>query len=166
MVEASAVSHAAAGAVPLRVSNLQCVYCPLTVRAPRSWPLVRESMRVQGDRPPPAAPLRETGVAQVMTSTKVDKHPTAFTATGLPILQVALNVKQMTARLAPLLRPLAGPTPPAVAYARLLAYKQGNRGTIRYQVTGLDLPAAADDDGRPGSVSVLGKLYPQPNQAQ
>ena len=44
-----------------------------------------------------ARPLRETGVAEVMTSTKVDKHPTAFTATGLPILQVALNVRQMTA---------------------------------------------------------------------
>ena len=44
-----------------------------------------------------------------MTSTKVDKHPTAFTATGLPILQVALNVRQMTAGLAPLLAPLAAP---------------------------------------------------------
>ena len=123
-------------------------------------------MRVQGERPPPAVPLRETGVAQVMTSTKVDKHPTAFTATGLPILQIALNIKQMTARLAPLLPPLAGSTPPAVAYARLLAYKQGNRGTIRYQMTGVDLPAATDDDGRPGSVPVLGKLYPQASQAQ
>jgi hypothetical protein len=121
---------------------------------------------VPGERPAPAVPLRETGVAQMMTSTKVDKHPTAFTATGLPILQVALNVKQMTARLAPLLQPLADSTPPAVAYARLLAYKQGNRGTVRYEVTGLDQPAPPDPDVRPGALAVLGKLYPQAGQAQ
>ncbi|HVD14796.1 MAG TPA: phosphotransferase [Actinomycetota bacterium] len=117
-----------------------------------------------GEHQQPAPPLRETGVAQVMTSTKVDQHPTAFTATGLPILQVALNVKQMTARLAPLLHPLTaangdGPTP-AVSYARLLAYKQGNRGTIHYDVTGLD----TTDSGGVGAL--LGKLYPQPSQAQ
>jgi aminoglycoside phosphotransferase (APT) family kinase protein len=114
---------------------------------------------VPGEHQQPAPPLRETGVAQVMTSTKVDQHPTAFTATGLPILQVALNVKQMTARLAPLLHPLTtgngdGPAP-AVSYARLLAYKQGNRGTIRYDVTGLGADSA-----------LLGKLYPQQSQAQ
>jgi len=102
----------------------------------------------------------------MMTSTKVDKHPTAFTATGLPILQVALNVKQMTARLAPLLQPIADSAPPAVAYARLLAYKQGNRGTIRYEVTGLDPNIPAEPDGRPGAATVLGKLYPQAAQAQ
>jgi aminoglycoside phosphotransferase (APT) family kinase protein len=119
---------------------------------------------VPGERLQPAPRLRETGVAQVMTSTKVDQHPTAFTATGLPILQVALNVKQMTARLAPLLGPLAAATAdgpaPAVSYARLLAYKQGNRGAIRYDVTGLD----AADGGVPGAL--LGKLYPQASQAQ
>jgi aminoglycoside phosphotransferase (APT) family kinase protein len=118
---------------------------------------------VPGERQQPAPPLRETGVAQVMTSTKVDQHPTAFTATGLPILQVALNVKQMTARLAPLLHPLTagnGDSPsPAVSYARLLAYKQGNRGTIRYDVTGLG-------GGDLGGGALLGKLYPQPSQAQ
>jgi aminoglycoside phosphotransferase (APT) family kinase protein len=119
---------------------------------------------VPGERQQPAPPLRETGVAQVMTSTKVDKHPTAFTATGLPILQVALNVKQMTARLAPLLSPLTGANGDgpvaAVSYARLLAYKQGNRGAIRYDVTGL----GAADPG--GGGALLGKLYPQASQAQ
>jgi aminoglycoside phosphotransferase (APT) family kinase protein len=120
---------------------------------------------VPGEHQQPAPPLRETGVAQVMTSTKVDQHPTAFTATGLPILQVALNVKQMTARLAPLLHPLTagnGDSPaPAVSYARLLAYKQGNRGTIRYDVTGLGV---TDEGAEPAAL--LGKLYPQPSQAQ
>jgi hypothetical protein len=101
-----------------------------------------------------------------MTSTRVDKHPTAFTATGLPVLRVALNVKQMSARLAPLLEPLADSAPSAVAYAKLLAYKQGNRGTIRYEVTGLDPAVPAGPDARAGTVAVLGKLYPQAGQAQ
>jgi hypothetical protein len=90
-----------------------------------------------------------------MTSTSVGKHPTALHLTGLPILQVALNVQRMTGKLAPLLAALAGPDgPPPVTYARLLAYKQGNRGTIRYQVA---------TEG--GPTTVLGKLYPQPGQA-
>ncbi len=90
-----------------------------------------------------------------MTSTSVGKHPTALHLTGLPILQVALNVQRMTDKLAPLLEALAGPDgPPPVTYARLLAYKQGNRGTIRYQVA---------TEG--GPTTVLGKLYPQPGQA-
>jgi aminoglycoside phosphotransferase (APT) family kinase protein len=90
-----------------------------------------------------------------MTSTSVGKHPTALHLTGLPILQVVLNVERMTEKLAPLLVPLAGPDgPPPVTYAKLLAYKQGNRGTIRYQVA---------TEGSP--TTVLGKLYPQASQA-
>ena len=121
-----------------------------------------------GEHPRSARPLRETGVAQVMTSTKVDKHPTAFTATGLPILQVALNVKQMTARLAPLLAPLAAggdADGPAVRYARLLAYKQGNRGTVHYDVTGL-APGSNGHAGAAAPLVLVGKLYPQATQAQ
>jgi aminoglycoside phosphotransferase (APT) family kinase protein len=149
----------------------------------RSWPLtppdgnlqlkggpsstVARGVPVAGEHPRSARPLRETGVAEVMTSTKVDKHPTAFTATGLPILQVALNVRQMTARLAPLLAPLAAPGDadgPAVRYARLLAYKQGNRGTVHYDVTGL----APGSNGHAGDAPLVlvGKLYPQASQAQ
>jgi len=113
------------------------------------------------DLPPAASPPgpapRETGIAQVMTSTSVGKHPTAFHATGLPILQVALNVQRMSAILGPLLAPLArSEAPPAVFYAKLLAYKQGNRGTVRYEVDGIG-------DTR---TVVLGKLYPQVVQAQ
>jgi aminoglycoside phosphotransferase (APT) family kinase protein len=106
--------------------------------------------------PPQAPPKRETSIAQVMTSTSVGKHPSGLIATGLPILQAALNVELMTARLTTLLRPLAasGP-PPVITYARLLAYKQGNRGAIRYELGG------TDEDG----VSALGKLYPQAEQA-
>jgi aminoglycoside phosphotransferase (APT) family kinase protein len=126
---------------------------------------------VPGEPSRSARPLRETGVAQVMTSTRVDKHPTAFTATGLPILQVALNVKQMTARLAPLLATMAtagADDAPAVRYARLLAYKQGNRGTIHYDVSGLG-PGGSGGNGHGDDISrlvLVGKLYPQATQAQ
>src|SRR6266508_784007 len=41
--------------------------------------------------------LRETNIASVMTSTSIHKNPTAFHSTRLPILEVALNVKQATA---------------------------------------------------------------------
>lgn len=99
-------------------------------------------------------PLRETRVAQVMTSTSVGQHPTAFRETGLPILRVALDVDLMGPVLAPLLAPLSRPgETPHLRYARLMAYKKGHRGTIQYEVT---------LGGRP--VTVLGKFYPQPAQ--
>jgi hypothetical protein len=105
----------------------------------------------------PRAPLRETGVAQVMTSTRFGKHPTAFTATGLPILRLALDVHSMDPALTPLLTALdsslAG-RPPRLAYARLLAYKKGNRGIISYSF----------EDAGGAVLTVLGKLYPQPTQ--
>ena len=98
---------------------------------------------------------RETGIAQVMTSTSVGRHPTALGLTGLPILTVALDAVAMTARLAPLLEPLAPPGGrPRVAYARLLAYKRGNRGAIEYSLEGAD-----------GHERVFGKLYPHPGRA-
>ena len=107
--------------------------------------------------PPLGPPVRETGIAQVMTSTSVGNHPGEFLATGLPILQVALNVGRMSANLGPLLAPLAqSASRPTVTYAKLLAYKQGNRGTVRYEVDGIG-------DAR---TVVLGKLYPQLVQAQ
>lgn len=92
--------------------------------------------------------LRETGVAKVMTSTSFDRHPTAFHATGLPILRVALDVERMTELLEPLLQPLGGPGG-SVRYAKLLDYKRGNRGLVRYNVRTASGPAV-----------VLGKLYP------
>ena len=116
-------------------------------------------MAQQPDEPGtrPAGDMRETSVARVMTSTSIDKHPTAFFNTGLPILQVALDVAQMNAHLGPMLQPIArqGVTP-GVTYAKLLAYKQGNRGLIQYAVAG----AARGEGGL-----VLGKLYPDVSQA-
>ncbi|GIV96822.1 MAG: hypothetical protein KatS3mg057_1479 [Herpetosiphonaceae bacterium] len=113
------------------------------------------------DRPDDAAErardmLRETGVARVMTSTSVDKHPTAFFHTGLPILRAALSPQMMSATLAPVLQPLSSNgSAPIISYAQLLAYKQGNRGLIRYELAG----AVRDD------LVVFGKLYPDPERA-
>jgi hypothetical protein len=115
-------------------------------------------MAQQPDEPGarPAGDMRETSVARVMTSTSIDKHPTAFSHTGLPILQVALDVAQMNTHLEPMLQPLAhNGSIPRVTYARLLAYKQGNRGLIEYAVAG----TARGEGG-----VVLGKLYPEVSQ--
>jgi hypothetical protein len=92
--------------------------------------------------------LRETSVAEVMTSTTFDRHPTAFRATGLPILRVALDVERMTVLLKPLLQALGDPDA-SVQYARLLDYKRGNRGLVRYNLRTASGPAV-----------VVGKLYP------
>jgi hypothetical protein len=98
-----------------------------------------------------AKELRETGITHVMTSTSFGKHPLAWSHTGLPILEIGLNIAEMNGRLQPLLEPLTGAGHSAtVSYAKLLAYQQGNRGVIRYEVSGL---AAGDSP-------VLGKLYP------
>ena len=65
---------------------------------------------------------------------------------------------QMTAHLEPLLAALAraGQTP-SVTYAKLIAYKQGNRGLISYEVTGTEYGEQH---------VVFGKLYPELNQAE
>jgi hypothetical protein len=102
--------------------------------------------------------LRETAVVRVMTSTSAHKHVTAFRSAQLPILDVTLDVARMSEMLRPLLQVLAARgEEPAVSYAKLLAYKQGNRGLLRYEVTGTGAPEALD---------VYGKLFGDLNQAE
>lgn len=108
------------------------------------------------EQPTPLKAMRETGIVNAMTSTSMHKHPTAFFNTRLPVLQVALNVEMMSEHLAPLLAPLAvAGAAPRVTYANLVAYKQGNRGLIRYQVMGTT---------RGEVCTVFGKLYPDLGQ--
>src|SRR5215475_13920239 len=109
-------------------------------------------------QPKEKKPLRETNIASVMTSTSIHKNPTALHSTRLPILEVALNVERVTEELLPLLQPLvrAGATP-AITYAKLLAYKEGNRGLIRYEATGI---------GANDPCPVFGKLFPSISQAE
>jgi aminoglycoside phosphotransferase (APT) family kinase protein len=107
---------------------------------------------------PSGGDMRETGVVNVMTSTSIHKHPTAFFNTRLPVLEIALDVGQMTAHLEPLLAALAQPgQTPAVNYAKLIAYKQGNRGLISYEVTGTEYGEKH---------VVFGKLYPELGPAE
>lgn len=115
-------------------------------------------MSEPSDQPTTGASVRETGIADVMTSTSIHKHPTAFHNTQLPILQAALDVEHMSATLAPLLLPLApNGEAPTVRYAKLLAFKQGNRGLIRYELAGLD---------RPEPALAFGKIFPTLAQAE
>jgi Phosphotransferase enzyme family len=114
-------------------------------------------VEIVGDQmPSEARRFRESRIAQVLTSSKVHRHRSALFTTGLPILQVALNVEIMTGNLRPLVAALDhSRSVPEVTHANLVAYKQGNRGLIRYDVAGA---------GPEGAV-VLGKLYPDPSQA-
>jgi hypothetical protein len=116
------------------------------------------AVEILGDElPSESKRFRESRIAQVLTSSKVHSHRTALFTTGLPILQVALNVEVMTANLRPLVAALNHSTSvPEVIHANLVAYKQGNRGLIRYDVAGA--PPAA------GNV-LLGKLFPDPAKA-
>jgi hypothetical protein len=116
------------------------------------------AVEIVGDQmPSEARRFRESRIAQVLTSSKVHRHRSALFTTGLPILQVALNVEIMTSNLRPLVAALNhSSSAPEVTHANLVAYKQGNRGLIRYDVSGA---------GREAGPVVLGKLYPDPSQA-
>ena len=108
--------------------------------------------------PQAGSDIRETTIAQAMTSTGIHKHRTAFLNTRLPVLDVALNVEKMSAYLGPLVLPLARPdVVPAATYAKLLAYKQGNRGLIQYEIAGTTCGETC---------LIFGKLYPSADQAQ
>jgi aminoglycoside phosphotransferase (APT) family kinase protein len=64
----------------------------------------------------------------------------------------------MTAKTADLVKPLARPgATPAIEYAKLLAYKQGNRGLLHYEVGGTTYGETC---------IVYGKLYPDLSQAE
>jgi hypothetical protein len=92
----------------------------------------------------------------MLTSSRVDQHPTALFTTGLPILQIALNLGAMTRNLEALLEATNGSgAGREVAHANLVAYKQGNRGLIRYDLAGPEGPDV-----------ILGKLYPDPARAE
>jgi aminoglycoside phosphotransferase (APT) family kinase protein len=115
-------------------------------------------MSDQPEQQKPRKEMRETDVVKALRSTSIGKNPTAFFNTQLPVLQVALNVEMMTANMAKLIEPLARPgATAALSYAKLLAYKQGNRGLIHYEITGTTYGETC---------IVYGKLYPDLGQAE
>jgi hypothetical protein len=92
----------------------------------------------------------------MMTSSRIGEHPSALFTTGLPILQIALNPGVMSRNLEPILNAVNGASGHReVSHANLVAYKQGNRGLIRYDLSG----------GAGSGEVVLGKLFPDPGRA-
>ena len=97
---------------------------------------------------------RGTLVAHLSTATSMTKFPSTYVDREFPALWGALNADMMTDELGKILLSIACPDmTPMVRAARLLAYKPGKRGVIRYDLAGMDC--------RDDSV-VFGKIYPEP----
>jgi aminoglycoside phosphotransferase (APT) family kinase protein len=97
---------------------------------------------------------RGTLIAHLTTSTNKTKFPATFIDKEFPALWRALNAEMMNDDLHKVIEPLACDSlAPSVRQAKLLAYKPGKRGVIRYDLEGIDCR---------GRGSVFGKLYPEP----
>jgi hypothetical protein len=129
----------------------------------REWPLVihlidaanaalREEVEI--GRSGVEQDWRGTLVAHLSTSTSMTKFPATYVDKEFPALWGALNADMMTEELSQILVSLACANMlPSVQRARLLAYKPGKRGVIRYDLGGVEC--------RERSV-VFGKIYPEP----
>jgi aminoglycoside phosphotransferase (APT) family kinase protein len=99
--------------------------------------------------------LKGTLVAHLRTASSKTKFPRVFEDKPFPALWSALNAEIMDENLAPILKNVVcSDTSSRVVYqVKLLAYKPGKRGVIRYD---LDQMECQKD------FSVYGKLYPEP----
>lgn len=98
---------------------------------------------------------RGTLVAHLTTSTSTTKFPATYVDKEFPALWGALNAEMMTDELGQILLSMACTNMlPAVSRARLLAYKPGKRGVIRYDLVGTEC--------RQDRQMIFGKLYPEP----
>lgn len=102
--------------------------------------------------------VRRRQILHLTTATSATKFPAAFIDTEFPALWYALNAEMMNDNLVPLLRSIdcLGESV-LMCSAKLLAYKPGKRGVIRYEAT---------QHGCGDGWSVLGKLYPAPYLAE
>lgn len=92
------------------------------------------------------------------TSSQKTKFPAVFIDTEFPALWLALNAEMMDENISPLfISPQCLEHRPQVGGAKLLAYKPGKRGVIRYEFK---------DHACLENRSVFGKLYPEPNLAE
>lgn len=99
-----------------------------------------------------------TIVAHLRTASSKTKFPHTFEDKPFPALWSALNAEIMNADLAPMLGDVcSGSVARVVHRAKLLAYKPGKRGVIRYDLDQIDCQKYA---------SVYGKLYPEPYLAE
>ncbi len=98
--------------------------------------------------------LHGTLVAHLRTSSSKTKFPRVFEDKPFPALWSALNVEIMNVDLSPMLADFCSDTSARIVHrAKLLAYKPGKRGVIRYDLDQLECQKY---------FSVYGKLYPEP----
>jgi aminoglycoside phosphotransferase (APT) family kinase protein len=98
--------------------------------------------------------LHGTLVAHLRTSSSKTKFPRVFEDKPFPALWSALNAEIMNADLSPMLDDVCSTTAGRiVTRAKLLAYKPGKRGVIRYDLDQIECQKY---------FSVYGKLYPEP----
>jgi aminoglycoside phosphotransferase (APT) family kinase protein len=99
--------------------------------------------------------LKGTLVAHLRTSSSKTKFPRVFEDKPFPALWSALNAEIMNENLVPILDDVlcSNITSRVVHRAKLLAYKPGKRGVIRYDLDQIECQKY---------FSVFGKLYPEP----
>jgi aminoglycoside phosphotransferase (APT) family kinase protein len=98
--------------------------------------------------------LKGTLVAHLRTATSKTKFPHTFEDKPFPALWSALNAEIMDGNLSPMLNEICSATSSRnVHRAKLLAYKPGKRGVIRYDLDQIECQKY---------FSVFGKLYPEP----
>jgi aminoglycoside phosphotransferase (APT) family kinase protein len=102
--------------------------------------------------------LKGTLVAHLRTASSKTKFPHTFEDKPFPALWSALNAEIMNDELMPMLKDLCSDTSSRIVHrAKLLAYKPGKRGVIRYDLDQIECPKY---------FSVYGKLYPEPHLAE
>ena len=98
--------------------------------------------------------IQGTLVAHLRTATSKTKFPRVFEDKPFPALWSALNAEIMNVDLSPMLSDVCSATSSRIVHrAKLLAYKPGKRGVIRYDLDQLECQKY---------FSVYGKLYPEP----
>ncbi len=98
--------------------------------------------------------LKGTLVAHLRTASSKTKFPRVFEDKPFPALWSALNAEIMNDDLVPMLNEVCSDTAPRIVHrAKLLAYKPGKRGVIRYDLDQIECQKY---------FSVYGKLYPEP----
>ncbi len=132
----------------------------------REWPLVPHLIdaaiatieEIQDDSAEDHDDLRNRQILHLSTATSTTKFPAVFIDTEFPALWYALNAEMMSDNIAPLLT-FADCLDQSslLKSAKLLAYKPGKRGVIRYEAEGKQCNA---------SQVVFGKLYPAPQYAE
>ena len=102
--------------------------------------------------------LQGTLVAHLRTATSKTKFPHTFEDKPFPALWSALNAEIMNDELSPMLKDVCSATSSRIVHrAKLLAYKPGKRGVIRYDLDQIECQKY---------FSVYGKLYPEPHLSE